>query len=321
MSQELDVLLPFHKVDNYFVSAVNSVLESSNIKLNLFLIDDRLDPAVELPSFTSSSHLIHYMKTSGGVGYGAALRQGSISAQSEYLALMNSDDLVAKDRFSSQLRALQSAEISITGISRIRENNRASSSLAGNINSNFYHPFYLLFGAYGANATWAMSRSWWQRSFFSDADPALDWRIALDSFTRSEIHYSSEIKYFYRRHPNQHTAGKAVNEDFTSLFVKWTQLAKHYGLSDLDYSVFQFLALPWQRNQVIELPKLDESINQVLQVSKELPLIGNKQVESFIFRRLLLRAALGDNDYGTRLKLVLKSHQGVPSFLKDLIKY
>jgi glycosyltransferase involved in cell wall biosynthesis len=321
MSQTLDVLLPFHKVDTYFIAAVNSVLASSEIKLNLLLIDDRENSSLALPTFVSSSHQIQYVRTQGGVGYGAALRQGSKLAQSDYIALMNSDDLVTRDRFSSQLRALQAADVSITGISRIKENNSGSTSLTGSISTTYYHPFYLLFGAYGANATWAMSHKWWQTKFFYDSEPALDWRIALDSFHKSEIHYSAEVKYFYRRHPNQHTAVKTTTEDFTALYSKWNQLADYYGLTQLNYSSFQFLALPWQRVQAHGFSELHTFISQILQFAEELPSAGYKQVQSLIYRRLLLSALLGQNDFGTRFKLISNSYPGVPSLIKDLIKY
>ena len=45
---DLDVLLPFHKIDIYFQQAIDSLSSTKGVSFNTILIDDRLDKSQDI---------------------------------------------------------------------------------------------------------------------------------------------------------------------------------------------------------------------------------------------------------------------------------
>lgn len=321
MRPQIDVLLPFHKIDRFFESAVESVLASTGIIINLVLIDDRNNWDVPIKSFALRGHEITYCKTSGLTGYGEALRVGSLASNSNWIALMNSDDLVSPDRFSTQATALINSDLSITGLARISETGRESRSITGNQDFCEFDTLYLLFGAYGANATWAMSRDWWDKNFCFDSEPALDWRIALKSFPKTNISFTPEVKYFYRRHALQHTQKNSPSENFDVLYQEWSALASHFNIASAERELFEFLGLPWKRNSISDYESIEVGLKEIGEaVSHKSPMV-QKQISSFIARRRLIASLRSKNTLRTRAMFFARSYSEIPQFLSDLIRY
>lgn len=244
MKRKLDLLLPFHKVDDYFYQAIHSIQESS-IQPHVILIDDR--PTSEKTRFSNFGfNKFSILKTGGEAGYGLALELGSKFIETEHVALFNSDDLIHPKKFEIQLSNIRESDISITNLQRINDKNRPIHSLLGTLNTDTYDPIFLILGAYGANATWLMKSEWWLNNAFFDNQEMLDWRIALKTFNDARITYSNEKLYLYRKHNSQKTKQrKYAQEDLMPIYESMNIFIQKVGLPKINFATFIDVSLPW----------------------------------------------------------------------------
>jgi hypothetical protein len=261
----LDVILPFHRADRYFESAILSLAENKNISFRTILIDDRRDKSQNLTKLFRNLKKYTIVNTPGGVGYGKSLQYGSKWIESEAVALFNSDDLISPDRLSRQYESLINSEISITNFSRINKRGKHINSILGEIRSLVYDPIFLTLGSYGANATWCARKTWWDRNVYFDSEECLDWRIALMSYGNSQISFINEPLYFYRKHDNQITSNKKISKTKMELvYSAWTNFTTSVGISPSSYSTFANLATPW--NNDIDEIDFEDMIRTVAQI-------------------------------------------------------
>ena len=166
MSFDLDVLLPFHRNDEFLPRAIESLAEAKGVKFNVILVDDREDKTISyLKSFAKLSSF-QIVETSGNTGYGHSLQLASKYISSDCVALFNSDDLMHPDRFKIQMKYLSHSDINFTKMIRVDGKGRRKRSLAGTLESDKFCILYLLLGSYGANATWCAKSSWWKENTF-----------------------------------------------------------------------------------------------------------------------------------------------------------
>ena len=288
---DLDVLLPFHRIDKYFEQAIDSLSATRGLTFNTILIDDRLDKSQEIHSLVKRLKSFDIVRTDGGTGYSNALQQGTTHIKEDCVALFNSDDLIDPSRFQRQIKELDTAELCISKISRIKSNNLNSTSISGAIESKYYDPIYLLLGAYGADASWCMRTEWWHQNAFFDNQDYLDWRIALKSFRKTTISYIPEVLYFYRNHNNQFTKNRVYNNsDLENTHMLWNVLAKSYGLPNFSFGLFSVVATPWRNNPSTNISEIKYFLEHVEQIQ----LINNSNIapclKKLIKRRLLLLA-------------------------------
>jgi glycosyltransferase involved in cell wall biosynthesis len=285
---DLDVLLPFHRVDQYLVDSISSLENSKGVSINLILIDDRKDKSVKLGSIFRGLTSYNIVPTSGGVGYGRALEIGSKFLSADVVALHNSDDLVHPSRFRTQIRLLEESDLCLTGIKRVNAQGRGIRSLAGEFNPESYDPRSLLLGSYGANATWCMTQDWWKRNSFFDDKDCLDWRIALNAFVGSSISYTPEELYFYRKHSGQGTAVRSKSFDELSIvYREWSKYANLFGLGEYSYSCFLVFAVPWVSPHLWDPVELKQFKNQILSLYSEGDTYMTPIIKSLIRRRFL----------------------------------
>jgi hypothetical protein len=315
--REIDILLPFHRVDKFLNLAIASIFASKNVRPRIILIDDRPNKNNKVEFSLDSP--IKIVKNELPSGYGNALKTGSLHIQTEFVALMNSDDTIEKDKLSRQLKALESCDLSITNIRRITPRGFYSKSLAGELTSSEYSTDFLSLGSYGANATWAMSSSWWKQQVL-DNHQCLDWRIALSIFDSTKISYIPTKLYNYRRHSMQTNYSNLTTIEFDKLYRSWaTFVSKYAFLPQPDLEYFSFFAAPWAEQQKINLVKMfnwsDSFINSSIFRSYEI----QRNLQMILNRRFLI--ALRNENFTVKEKLVLaKSGSPEACFLiKDLI--
>ncbi len=320
MSADIDVILPFHKLDSYFELALDSLMMSQNVKLRLVLVDDTPAQNFDPTNLISRYSKIELVRTGGGQGYGVALREGSKFIESEAVALFNSDDLVSPSRFLKQLRALDSADLSITSMQRISESGKKSSSLTGEVFSKEFDPIYLLFGSYGANATWAARQNWWKENSFFDSAECLDWRIGLQTFLHTKIHWNSEKLYFYRRHKGQVTSRKQLSDQsMDPVYDSWKAFGAHFGLQELSRSVFKMIATPWLHNEIFSSKDLTNATKELLELVSKKDLEIYTNVNCLIKRRYVNFSLHSNVNYKVRSNFLFKGLTEIPSIFKDLL--
>jgi len=316
----VDVLLPFHRNDPFLRASIDSVFASKKIDFKLILIDDR--PKIEQSNtqFLKGLRQIQLIQTSGLTGYGNALKEGARVLSSEFVALMNSDDIMSPNRFESQVKSLETYDITFTKIKRISSKGRQIPSFTGDISSDIYDPFLLGFGAYGANATWCMKKEWMDKHFFYDDSECLDWRIALESFSKSKVGFANESTYLYRKHPKQITSNRSISKhSMYPLYLSWTCFLGSYNIPKTTFEVFSFIATPWNRVAAPEISDLLQWLQYVDGMTVNLPSEIQKNISALLSRRFLV-GSINSKSNQDRYRYLLRGIGGIPDLLSDLLR-
>ena len=234
----VDVLVAFHRNDEFLQKALESVRNSKKVTIRIVLIDDRVSEN-SLPPIQSGDLLL---KTRGGEGFEAAINYGCEKLISDYVAILGSDDITDKNRLHSQIKHIQKddAELSICKMQKFRSTSRLP-TLTGKILGNTYIKQVLLLAPVGADGTWVGKRTWWEKNIsFNKIDN--DWALALRVFDKTCIAYTPEAKYLYRMHKNQITRSKKQSStQIESVYPEWIKYANHLGLPILSMAEFSYL--------------------------------------------------------------------------------
>jgi glycosyltransferase involved in cell wall biosynthesis len=251
---EVDVLLPFHRKDKFLDEAIQSIKKSIDVKANLILIDDRKEPARD--------ELIPTVQTFG-IGYEAALNAAKAKITSEYVAIMNSDDLMAPDRLIKQIQAIHRSDsvIAVSRMFKISSKNHQILMRGGNPRlNNFYKEFYLVSSHY-ANATWLAKSEYWVKNVeFPNEGIGSDWLLGSKIMQVDNTSVLSEKLYSYRLHKQQVTLEN--HEISTAIHDRWTELNLEFGFPNLSSQIGTKLIFP-QTNKIVEFHLNNEDINQL----------------------------------------------------------
>jgi len=288
---KLEVLLPFHRCDDYFFESTSSLFHSNFRDFEILLIDDRRDTMFcdRLAKLIDTKNVSYYRSLERG--YGSSLNLGIANANSEYLALMNSDDLIHPDRFKFQISEfdIKKCDVVTTRIQKFYKN-KLLPQLSGSFHSPIFYPEQLLFGSYSANAS-CMFRTEWLvgKEKFSNIDMA-DYLFALRNYKDADIRFLDEALYYYRQHAFQATAQPRVVS--TDLFEAWNMLSQDLLFPSASKEVTTCLSLPsirtkWSGNLQIELVDWIQCFFDKMSQDSARLNIRQKEYSQVIFRRLL----------------------------------
>jgi glycosyltransferase involved in cell wall biosynthesis len=237
MNHKISVILPFHKIDDFFQQAVESCLGSTNIELELILVNTS---KASYKSFESQVSVLE----APGKSYLDALRIGLLHAKHPNVGIMNSDDLIVASRFYKQLEKLESeeAQLCLCWIQKIDTKTRKLPSLTGKLEYFTFHPSFLLLGPIGADASWVFKRDWaLSNNLFAERTDVSDFATALRVMPRSKICVVPEHLYFYRTHKGQVTSS-SKNSKPTHEIELLIKLNSYLGLPTLTIEQHQVLA-------------------------------------------------------------------------------
>jgi glycosyltransferase involved in cell wall biosynthesis len=289
---KLDIILPFHQVNRHLMDAILSLLESSHSEFNLFMIDDRIDTSKD------DSHLdqiidsrVKFLRNSNH-GYGNAINLGIANTNSDFVALMNSDDVTHPNRFAAQIEIAvrEKADVVSTKMLKFRAG-RKIPQRAGLFHSLQFNNMQLFFGSYSANASCLFRRSWLTSvSPFLNCDMS-DYVFALRNYANTKVVHIDKEYYFYRQHPEQQT--RIERKVPYELYSLWNENSLKLGLPTLSDSLINLLAIPSLNTKVstdvsLELKEWLVGFKQLLVRDLEPERII--EYERIIFRRLLAGA-------------------------------
>jgi hypothetical protein len=237
MMHKISVILPFHRVDQLLEEAIKSSFDSTNIELELVLVNTS-NLKYESEEFNVT------VIDAPGKSYMDALRIGLIHAKFPNIGIMNSDDLIDVSRFYKQLEKLESekAQLCLCWIQKIDTKARKLPSLTGNLEYLNFHASFLLLGPIGADASWVFKRSWaLSNNLFAEKTDVSDFATALRVMPVSKICVVPEYLYFYRTHKGQVTSSrkKSIPTHELDLLV---ELNSCLGLPDITIEQHQILA-------------------------------------------------------------------------------
>ena len=248
MTPEIDVIIPFHRSDDYLRRAVNSARKSLQIKVNLILIDDRVTKTEPIEYLDPSDQIF---TTTGGIGYAKSLALGLTKVRAEFTGFLDSDDLTHPKRFLEQIDYLNQNKLQIVSCDLSKfggtklQNLEKRVNLAGRVGGILP----LLLGSYGANSSWVskshlLDDKWNECIYYN----SIDWAVALETFNSFRIGHLKKPLYGYRQHKNQMTRHSAYrHESFMQLYPLWLRANERLKLPHLTPKEAQFLADPWGR--------------------------------------------------------------------------
>lgn len=240
--ETIDVVLPFHRDDNFLLQAVRSITNQVGCSVNLILVDDRKDDSqlrLELPRNAK------IIKTNG-IGYHEALKSGLDECQSKFVAFQDSDDISTPNRLSKQLRKMIDEELDLVFCEMVAINKHGRKSRIARptpLSANSAIEA-LLVGSYGADSTWLLKNEK-LNGFFQFSYQSIDWATALIKFPKIKIGSVEEALYSYRRHPKQMTASaEYFSKAFDEIYPLWSNVNNHLALPRLSKEDAATIAFP-----------------------------------------------------------------------------
>jgi glycosyltransferase involved in cell wall biosynthesis len=281
---EIDVIIPFHRpIDRFLMSAIESVESSLNVSVHLILINDResnRNSTIELRKKGFS------VIQSNNKGYAECLNIGIKHSNSEYIGILNSDDLQSPQRLSKQI-SLMKAEGTSMSICRLRKfaRKRRIFELSGSQLKGKFHKLQLLLGAYGANASLVQVRDSNKGNLFSDVVMS-DWEYAF-KFYPENVSLLDEELYWYRMHPNQITRRKQESPNW--LFSEWSSLFATISAQKVPNKVIDACCRPnmLTRIESSEIQLFLYTLNEIKSNLMAISQVNEIEVNELILRRYI----------------------------------
>jgi glycosyltransferase involved in cell wall biosynthesis len=290
---EVDIVIPFHRdPDRNLHRAVNSAVNSTGVRANIILVDDRnIENKPAIPSQLRRFKLVK----SFGQGYASALNCGILRCSSEFTAILNSDDLQEKDRIQTQIQEMRdgTSEISISKLTKFG-GLRPHFQLAGNQPTEQFRKELLLLGPYGANASLIMTTDFARARMWDTTCDMPDWKFAYNNYSQ-EVIYCSNKSYFYRIHKNQ--ISKKTISNYGWLVDEWQKMYLSLGGKPISQEVIYALALPNKKNSLTYQGFLEmlDFFQTVLSHLESLPELFYFETKALLKRRLVIAIAYSKN--------------------------
>lgn len=244
----VDLIITFHRDDQFLAEAIQSAISSKNVKLRIIAVDNRRSNSpqpriLENPSITVVS--------SEEEGYARTLNAALPHLESEFVAFLNSDDLHSPDRLITQIEALEKfhGDISICNIQKFSDDNLIRKRL-GDLKVEKFHPELMLLGFFYTNATWVIRRSCLPQNFTwptSVDHTYADWVLFKDTFIdqRSKIVFINSKMYLQRVHSEQISRAKGSSLD-SAFIPHWLEMSAKVGLSETNQKFILYFIVPWK---------------------------------------------------------------------------
>jgi glycosyltransferase involved in cell wall biosynthesis len=274
---EVDVLIPFHQIDDYLHQAINSAISSQGVETRIIAVNDTNSKVKPEDIGLRNTDILVSSKRNGYVG---ALATGVAIATAPNIAFLDSDDLYHPTKLRKQLDLLSSSGADLVTCKIAKFSSDPSKLFKGFVLGDFPEVLtqqeLLIFGAYGADSSILIKREKLQNTWGKHADfpPHLaDYGWLLDTAAYLNCQHLEEFLYFYRSHPTQMSRNSNLNHDWRMLHQFWLQNLCRTISSNLDFNhdispgvtqsivfPFSFPNLSWQeRLDAVQLLKKIES--------------------------------------------------------------
>jgi glycosyltransferase involved in cell wall biosynthesis len=286
----VDVIVPFHLENNYLEQALDCIAIQVDVIPRVILVDDRVK--VSRDYFTNAHHSIikEIVRTGGGSGYNRALRAGLACVDSQFIAFLDSDDVMKKDRLASQVQSIVNtdADLSISGMWKFGKFSTLPSHPGYlSVVSDFQLP--LLLGSYGANSTWVFrSDSIFDLELFSGECKSIDWATALRIFSKLKVTVVKKRLYGYRQHGNQMTRDSLYKQSsFNEIYNEWSRINQIYGLPNLTVNEAMFVSTNEAKGVCTEETK--EWMRAYLKLIEDQEPSAMNEVRAIMIKRKIVR--------------------------------
>ena len=285
----LEILLPFHKVNEHLLEAIESCLEALPSNSRIIAINTSNDRSCLVLDSKSVLHLNLASAT-----YIEALRYGLKFSSAEYVGLMNSDDIVDSSRFRNQIMVLEQTRNSlcVSDLQKFTVTKKGKTkyipAMLGKPPRDF-HEALLLLGSYRADATWCFRRSWAvEEKLFEFPSDSSDWSTALRVMRKRNTVIINQPLYFYRMHSDQFTRLSKDKAPIT-FYNQWNFINQQYGFTELSKEEIQTVALPWENVNGQDIRKILFWLGEIENfLITKLPKSDKKRINNIISRRRIM---------------------------------
>jgi glycosyltransferase involved in cell wall biosynthesis len=224
---EVDVLIPFHQIDNNLTQAIKSVISSQGIETRIIAVNDtNLKVKPESIGLRNTDILV----PSKSNGYIGALSTGVAIATAQNVAFLDSDDLYHPTKLRKQLDLLSASGADLVTCRIAKFSSDASKSVKGYALGDFPDVLtqseLLIFGSYGADSSILINREKLQNTWdkHSNFPPHLaDYGWLLATVADLNCQHLAEFLYFYRSHPAQMSRKSNLKQDWKMLHQFWLE--------------------------------------------------------------------------------------------------
>lgn len=183
--------IPFYRAKDYLPYAIQSVMNQTYQNWELLLIDDGGDDGSLDIARSYRDPRIKVISDGLNKGLPARLNEISACASGDYVARMDADDIMAKDRIATQVKYLvEHPEVDVVGSSAmvINEKNEITHSIdQTGITTMFIHPSII------------GKKKWFQENPYNINMPkSQDYELWLRTLNKSCTHNLSKPLLFYR---------------------------------------------------------------------------------------------------------------------------
>lgn len=301
MLPKVSVVMPAYNAEKYIGRAVESILNQTYTDLELVIVEDgSTDNTPEIiSSYHDSRVKLIWNNQNRGIAYSTNL--GIEKAKGSYIALMDDDDMAAKDRLELQVEYLEEhPDIDILGgrAAKIDEEDH----LIAYFNTPRSNPLYikamLLFNNLDfANGTAMIRKQFIETNNLRYRDNCYgmqDFRFFIDSSKKGRITSIDRVLLYYRLHDHNesrrnHTVYEQERRKTHALFQKESLRASGYKLDGNDIEIIN--------NAIDEMGGMCKTAGEL----KKLYVVLNK---------IMLQARTMKVDYYKELEIICKKKLG-----------
>ena len=204
----VSVGLPFYNAEDYLLDAIRSVFAQTHQDWELILLDDgSTDRSLEIARSIDDPRIRVY---ADGQNKRLAARLNELArlARYEYVARMDADDMMSRERLERQLRVLVAdpqVDLVSTGLCSLRDDGEPA-GLRYVPGDHEITPYELLSGRSGiVHASLLGRRQWFRRNPYDERLPkAQDTNLWVRAFSRQDlsVRFIPDPLYFYREDGN-----------------------------------------------------------------------------------------------------------------------
>lgn len=225
MMFQVDVLIPFHRNDEFVRASILSAHSSSDVTVRVIAINDT---GLEISSHDLGLLNGDLLIKTTSRGYLNAMRVGVESSTAEYVCFLDSDDLIAETKLIEQINYMHRYDFDFVScdLAKIDQNGspRKSHRIFGKIPFSHNPRELWLIGTHGADSSLmckgaALRSSWPSHSKFSAHFADYAWGLSLPN-TISLGHLPIAL-YYYRSHPLQISRNVSLGQSWTPVHELW----------------------------------------------------------------------------------------------------
>lgn len=272
----------------YLSKTVQSILDQTFSDFELIIIDDSTE--VDCSNFFKSfnDERIKHIRPEKNYGPGNARNEGMKMAQGEYVAIVDSDDVYAKNRFEKQVDFLDSnPDISIVGGAFKYSNNGKVPPVIEN--SDDINVF-LLFNAPMPNPLAMLRKNVFleQNLFYPDRPQfGEDYELWLDAmFAGLKMSNLKDILMTYTRRPGQLTKAKS-DFQIESLKGIYKKTLLRFGLNPTDEDINLHHSIYSQKYDDVTVEQVQTWFNKIIEKNQETNLFNEKAINKYLSNSLL----------------------------------